>query len=245
MRTFLDAANLFYWDGCTNQQVRERLFEKVVLRSRHIDGPDVWEWDCGMPSGNPMTAVLNTWCNMVLHVAVYSDITGKPCEAFFQDVSVALMGDDNVSVPSPSIAHLWEYKALADAFSKYGYTYTTADKGDVTTATKRPITELSFLKRGFLLGAAGRFVAPRELPSLAKQTQWISRRGSLVENLEDVLAELSLHPDHIWEIYAPRVLTELRARGHWPIWMPMTGFAGILGKTAAYARVSSKVYEFD
>lgn len=245
MRTFLDAADAYYPEVQVTREVRRRLFEMVVLRSRHIDGPDVWEWDCGMPSGNPLTAALNTWCNLVLHVAVYSDLTGRAPIRFFDDVAVALMGDDNVSVPRRELLSVWTYSNLHKAFAAYGYEYTTADKGDVHEATHKPLTELSFLKRGFVIGESGRFVAPRELTSLAKQIEWVSRRGTLLENLEDAFVELSLHPLSTWNKYAPALLREMHVRFYRPAWLPLDDPVGPSGRAAAFARATSKAYEFD
>lgn len=244
METFVEAAQDYYRGHRDGDDIRDMLFHLTVTGSMHINGRKYHVWDRGMPSGNPLTAALNTWCNMILHMVAFHRITGFAMEEFFTHVAVGLMGDDNVSVPVESIADRWTYKELARQFAVLGYEYTTADKTDVTNAVARPIGELTFLKRGFFRGADGRWVAPRELESLSKQEMWLSPGVSVTENTENILLELSLHPDEVWREYAPRYVEKLASLGHRPLWLPMAPPESFHCQAAAQVQARGLKYDY-
>ena len=58
----LDLINEWYDDGEENAQIRRVLWEEVY-NSKHISGSNVYWWTHSLPSGHPLTTVINSVYN--------------------------------------------------------------------------------------------------------------------------------------------------------------------------------------
>jgi hypothetical protein len=83
----------------------------------------------------------------------------------------------------------------------------------------RPITQVEFLKRGFLYNdSVGKWVAPMRIEALFSPLNWckkgMSKTQSVVDQVTSTISELSLHGRTVFNSYA-RQLHDLRAQ-HYP-----------------------------
>jgi hypothetical protein len=111
--------------------------------------------------------------------------------------------------------------------AQYGMTYTTEDKEEADKPS-RPLSECSFLKRGFRWEGAGNAngspaytYAPLALESILEAPYWVATNSQsrvdaskhIVEsNIETLLTELSAHDVAVWDEYYPKVESAAKAR---------------------------------
>jgi len=104
---------------------------------------------------------------------------------------------------------------LTDALASFGLTYTDETKTGKILPFK-PLEEVAFLKRKFAIQMDGTFLAPMDLVNTLEITNWIrgkARRTATVENCEQTIMELSLHPQEVYEYWSTRIREELAAVG--------------------------------
>nr|QJZ28379.1 hypothetical protein 1 [Lactuca sativa dicistroviridae] len=213
----LDKINDWYDDGPDNALVRRVLFEDLV-HSRHVGGSGydqsyLYQWQKSLPSGHPATSFVNSIFSML--VLVYSYIKeGHDPWSFWDEVSAATLGDDNICNVSDRVAETFNQQAVAYHAAKLGCTYTSAQKDGVLVKYK-PLSECTFLKRTFHV-QGGLWVGALD-PASFLYTVYYTRATThheveeyLRSELQRSIEELSLHDDHVWEKYIG-VFTELMA----------------------------------
>jgi hypothetical protein len=128
----------------------------------------------GNPSGNLLTAQLNSICNSIMMRYVYYAIYPKVKESFSENVSLATYGDDN-GMGVNERCKWFTHTACQKEFEKLDIEYTMADK----TSESVPyitIDDLNFLKRGFKQHETLKtIVAPIEEDSILKKFHWIKK----------------------------------------------------------------------
>lgn len=190
-------------DGMNN--IRRYVWSEIT-HSRHIFGKDYYEWTNGMPSGNPLTPVINTMYN---HLAMRMSwwYAGLNVELFNKKAYVIALGDDNVFAVSPEFRDVFNEVTLSTYMSYIGLNYTT----ELKVAAKQPfrkITQVDFLKRSFrpiLLRGVKRFIAPIQMDTIVNMIYW-TKKGDLADqitkdNLRTAYRELSLHGKEVFEKY--------------------------------------------
>nr|WGG31318.1 polyprotein [Grapevine fabavirus] len=169
-----------------------------------IAGKMLYTIGCGIPSGFPLTVILNSIFNEFLVRYVFRKLArqhelGALVESSFnQFVTMVAYGDDNlISVAAP--ARSWFNGAsLQQAMRDVGITITDGVDKTLPTLAFRELQRCDFLKRGFVLDRHGRWKAPLEKESLYAQLTWVKDKNltmkeAYLTNLESVLRELYLH----------------------------------------------------
>lgn len=181
-----------------------------VYNSRHIGGPNpmscIYDWTMSLPSGHPATSIINSYANLVLFILCYEDLTGRPMEEFWKDVSICVYGDDNIVFPNPSIVDVFNQNTMPAPMARYGQIYTSALKDGTVLPDVRHYCELSFLKRKTNIGETGYRDCPIELPSIFTMVLFVKDRNFELQiqrdNMEMCLKELALHGKAVFETYS-------------------------------------------
>lgn len=100
---------------------------------------------------------------------------------------------------------------LTEALASIGLTYTDETKTGKILPYK-PLEEVAFLKRKFAIQQDGSFMSPMDLVNTLEITNWIrgkARRTATLENCEQTVMELALHPKEVYEFWSARILEEL------------------------------------
>jgi len=207
-----DLISKLYADGKSNRLVREILFYEI-LQSAHIFYDIIYLWWNSLPSGNPLTFIVNSLYIMIAMRMAFADL--HPCgrhgiQEFDDEVFVAVHGDDNVLNISDRVCSWFNQRTLADQLKQYGLVYTTADKISVMPEWKT-LEECSFLKRGFRWEPVlNRFVAPLELNVVLEIPFWY-QAGPGAEitqksNVDLALLELSIHDPEIFDDWVDKIV---------------------------------------
>lgn len=231
-RQFLLMADRFY--GPDDSLIREVLFEDIC-NSKHIVGDVIYEYVCGMPTGNPLTAILNTFCNNVAiryassssyltlnrpEVGPVVDVVNMVASflrRFEKQVFVICYGDDNVLSVGKNLRDTVNQVTLTYEFARFGFTYTPEDKGDSTGQKHRFLKDCSFLKRGFRFDdEEGRYVAPLSMETILESPQWTKENdvgyNFVKDNVFTCLKELALHEKEVFKKWAPKLVIESREK---------------------------------
>jgi hypothetical protein len=206
------------WYGSDANNTGRRILWLEVVNSRHIRGNLMYEWHKGLPSGHPMTSVINSIANMVLFHYAWVLITRTSPVRFlthnqlyvYGDDNLLAIGDDDVSVDKVN------QHTLTAAFRRMGLTYTTENKDDEEVSTVRSLQDVSFLKRTFRY-EDGHWYAPLDLQTILEIPMWCMNKSLLESitqtNIDTALIELSAHPREVWDTWAPRIIEESRRHG--------------------------------
>jgi hypothetical protein len=228
---FLDFVNAWYGDSKENQIARDVLFQDVC-NSRHVLNGVIYEWVGSNASGNPLTTILNTWCNNVLLryatvMILRSKVPGLNVRQFLgsikEHVRFMCYGDDNlISVfrKSPYFEYLTQ-DAYTQAFAEMGLTYTDEEKGTDAISQDRSITDVSFLKRGFkknfrVAEHRDRYAAPLSINTILESIQWTKSNDTSLEhwrdNVQNMILELSLHEKKVFDEWVTKIVQACREK---------------------------------
>lgn len=212
----------FYNDGDTNKRVRRILWYELTNSVHYFNGR-AYEWVSSLPSGHPMTAIVNNMYNGIAFRYCWKKIyKDTPHEGKFnEDTYLITMGDDNVFAVRPEHIDHFNEATISHAMSTLGLTYTKEDK---TTAdySLRNITEVEFLKRKWRYDRyLKRYVAPLRLDRLLETLNWTKsgpyQNAIPCDNVDTILRELSLHSPDVFNFWAPKILEQSRSElNHWP-----------------------------
>jgi hypothetical protein len=228
MIRFLDTCTAYYGDaGSENERVRAVLFQDIV-NSRHLLNGVVYEWVGSNASGNPLTTVLNSWCNNVILRYATLECVGK-CNTFDASgflnkldsyVRFMVYGDDNLIavIRGSPFAEFLTQDRYTDALGKMGLKYTDEEKGAAGSVSQdRGIEDVSFLKRKWArtsLCPSRKFLSPLAIETIVESVQWTKRRDFAFENVRDncdnMLIELSQHPRDVFDEYAQDIVAAAR-----------------------------------
>lgn len=198
MWTVCDIINNWYDDGEENSLVRKVLFEDIV-NATHITRNHVYAMDHGNPSGNPLTAILNSLYQLVafFYVLLTMGFSVHDLETKFV---LCTYGDDNIGSVTGGDETL-NLNDLCDAFKReLNMTLTSSDK--FGKPAYKTLADADFLSRGFRL-EHGRYFAPRPWKNLSLIFHWKKGRTHWDDlsrdYLECIMYELShyTHEDFI------------------------------------------------
>lgn len=216
----LDYVNLWYNDGELNQRVRKVLWLDLC-HSRHIGGlgrdqRHIYQWNKSLPSGHPFTTIVNSMYSLILIVSAYITLTGDSVD-FWKYVSTVTYGDDNVSNVSEVVSSKFNQETVAGALEKeFDVIYTSGTK-DGTLVQFLDMSEVTFLKRRFVL-RDDVWLCPLELNSFLYVSYWCKNKKLenkiVLDVLEMALEELSMHDQHTWQQYAPLIQRVMLDREH-------------------------------
>lgn len=204
--------NQWYADGEENARIRSVLWADLC-HSRHLggDGTDqrhVYQWNKSLPSGHPLTTVVNSMYSLILLVATYIHLT-KDVTGFWDKVNAVTYGDDNIVNVHESVADVYNQATVSQAMSDlFSVRYTSGAK-DGTLGTVTTLDRITFLKRGFRCDDDGVWNGPLALDSFLYTVYYCKNKrlekSIRVDVLETALQELSLHDDATWDMHAPKV----------------------------------------
>lgn len=220
----LDIIEDFYASAKCNPQdsvVRAALFEDIV-NSRHLcvkDGKGfIYEWNGSNPSGNFLTTLLNSICDLMLiryaacKIAVeskkYSGYLSASTD-FSHHVRCIVFGDDNGISVSNEWATFLDQISFTREMKEIGMTYTDESKLSTNDFTHRSITECSFLKRAFKYDPKSRrWDAPLEKSTIEEMCNWTKRSSSdkdLFSTVDMALKEAAFHGEDYYNDFASRL----------------------------------------
>jgi len=204
----LDIINTWYGhDDKEGNKIRTALWAEIT-NSRHIYGQTVYEWIASMPSGNPLTIIINTMYNQLCFR--YAWLEGDlDISEFNKNVTLIAVGDDCIYSVSEKYEDYFNELLMSNLMKKVGMVYTTETKGEAVVKFRK-ITEVEFLKRSFRKSArVGRrlYDAPLRLSATIEILNW-TKKGMqddeiAVDNVGVVLRELSLHGRTTYDYWFP------------------------------------------
>ncbi|QHB15139.1 polyprotein [Papaya comovirus] len=182
---------------------RKNLLLACCSRLSVVKG-EVWRVEGGIPSGFPLTVVMNGLFNELLVRYCFKKImreAGAPpiqCAGFQSYVRFVVYGDDNLISVSPIIKHIFNGKKLKEEMAAFGVTITDGKDKTSPYLEFRPLEQCDFLKRGFVKRTDLIWDAPEELSSLYTQLHYVNTKcqdmkEAYIGNLVNVLRELYMH----------------------------------------------------
>lgn len=214
----LDYINDWYDDGESNARIRRVLWLELV-HSRHIGGNGVdqryvYQWNKSLPSGHPLTTIVNSMYSLFLLVACYRHLTGD-LAGFWDHVFAVTYGDDNAVNVDDVTSIKYNQVTVAQAMHDLFQVRYTSGRKDGILEPYMDIGKLTFLKRAFVKGEEG-WLCPLELDSFLYTAYWCKNRRLestiLTDVLENSLEELSMHGQDVWDKYAPKIVEVLEER---------------------------------
>lgn len=207
------------WYDDEESSARETLWNDVV-GSRHVLGENVYEMVQCLPSGHPLTTIINSILSRLAYVLcwleTHNDEPGALLE-FRKHVYLVTYGDDSIyGVTNYGATHFNESR-LPQLMANIGFTYTTAQKDGVVRELLRTLDQVTFLKRGFRFEeCVGRYVCPLALDVSLEMPFWytseIVKGETLESNVRKALEELSLHGPEVWNQWATVIANKARSQ---------------------------------
>ena len=192
-----------------DRRVRAVLFEEIT-NSLHVHEGVFMYWVSSLPSGHPLTIIINCLYNCMLFRMCWFDIIPHSMARYhFNDyVYLIVTGDDNVYSVREEFKHLFNERAVQQAMIRYGQDYTPEDKEVTEFGTgMRSLCQVSFLKRTFRL-YRGIYIAPLDLNTILDIPNWTKEGANYIAdaeaNVRVALEELSLHPREVFEYWCPK-----------------------------------------
>lgn len=160
-----------------------------------------------LPSGCPMTTILNTWYNKIIASMVMHRIVKRNCRnllpRYRQLYGLIAYGDDNVFIISPELRKFIEPDEITKEMSAFGMTYTSGNKHDVIHYEY--FSDIAILKRKFLYESRlGRWIMPLDLKVILEVMNWDrcknehDKHDQLKMNLDFLSLELVYHGKSTW-----------------------------------------------
>lgn len=197
------------WYGDIDNPVRTNVWAEVYM-SKHVQGSRYYQFKQGLPSGHPLTSIINSIYNLSAlyyafdHIFVDLGVDYK----IENHVHCQVYGDDNVIALSDPVAELVDPKILPVYLADLGLKYGNAFK-DGADLTYINIEDVQFLKRGFRVDDNGCCLAPLSYESLFETLNW-TKRGHMCDEImigkiDNFFLELSLHGEEEFLKHAPRI----------------------------------------
>jgi len=208
----LEIINRFYPNATSEENLVRTVLWAELVNSKHAFGDILYQWVSSLPSGHPLTAIVNTLYNgIALRFAWAEAVEWNVllCSLFSSYVYMIALGDDNAFGVHDDFKHVFNEMTLGTHLAKIGLTYTTELKG-VATIPLRHISEIAFLKRKFIYNPElCRIVAPIDIKVILETPYWTKESDKWTitkDNFEFALSELSLHGKETFELYASKMI---------------------------------------
>jgi len=207
--------NKWYNDSAENQRIRSIMWLDVV-NSTHVRGSSVYRWWGSLPSGHPLTPVINCLYNFFAfrycwYRANHNDLASL--WDFDTFVALIVLGDDNTFSTHPLFEDVFNEHTIPAFMSEINLTYTPEHKG-VSSGVFRNIQEVEFLKRSFIKSPdSDRYLAPLRLSVILEMIYWTKKHKSFditVDNVETCFRELALHGKDTFNKHVPIISEAMR-----------------------------------
>jgi len=202
-----------WYDGTDNEStIRMNMFYSLEF-SLHILGDIIYSWSGSLPSGHPITTIVNTITNMFLfrYVWVKSHFGDLNSLKYFnENVRLMCYGDDNVACIRKIALDTFNQHTITEVLSTIGFEYTDETKGSVKVSKSRNLNEISFLKRSFRFdNTLNRYVAPLESTVIHEIPYWARSKKNVLDqmyvNIDQSLREASLHGEKFYTEFSGKV----------------------------------------
>nr|UNY42095.1 MAG: polyprotein 1 [Picornavirales sp.] len=189
-----------------------------VAEPRYIIYNDVWQMSRTHPSGEPMTAVLNSILVSILYRYCFVKIASSvdPMKASSEQlrhcVSLCSYGDDNIATVHPSCSW-FNQQALTAAMREIGMQMTPAQKNTEMKVYEK-CDEVTFLQRHWQWSEKhGVHVPLRKVKDIVEMVNWIRTGNDPHEqvclNVDDALYELHFHGVSVYNMWRGKFETAL------------------------------------
>lgn len=204
----LDMINRYYGNRPEENFIRACLF-KEITNSRHVFRGIIYEWNSGLPSGNPLTAIINTIYNNIVFRMSWG-IAGLPIKEFNDSVYLIVLGDDNGFSVAAQYREVFNELTLPKFMDEIGMEYTTELKGDAVFAFRK-LSDIEFLKRSFKKDKQlNRWIAPLRESAIAEMLNWTKKgkEGNQItlDNMCFALREFALHGKKKFEFWRDAIV---------------------------------------
>jgi hypothetical protein len=202
----IDIINEWYDD---EHSLLRRVMWLELVSSYHVLDGVVYQWPSSLPSGYPLTSLVNCLYNHFAFQHCWFKEIG-PTVSFSNNVYLCVMGDDNVFHVSRAYRDVFTELCVQKHMKSFGLTYTPENKDD-QFGSWRTLSEIEFLKRSFRWEHKfQRFLAPWRLEALLESPYWVmnsaSQVDSTIQKVYSCLRELSLHDEAIFNKWAPLMI---------------------------------------
>jgi len=188
-----DIINGWYDDGPTNAQIRKVLMGEAFDRLTMVRGVYL-HIDKGLPSGFPLTVIVNSLNNDIYKYSAWLAITlgtfssklitmprqellkYSPLSTCDETTDSAYYGDDNLHAVAPNVSSFFNMQTYGEFLEGHNVMLTDEDKNHWSTAAPLvPMQSVSFLKRLFVPHPTCKFMlAPLEKRSIEDRLLWIT-----------------------------------------------------------------------
>lgn len=227
MWSICDLINLWYNDE--HSAMRSMLFLEIV-NSWHVVGTTVFSFWNNLPSGNVLTAIVNSFSNRIIFRKCWNMLL--PGVSFSDNVYLCALGDDNIFSVASEYSKYFNEFTIIEPMSQQGYDYTTESKIVLSCYTPRRITEVEFLKRGFHFNVdLNAWAGPTRLSRTLAFSYWVRNDEPLVvkDLVENTMRELCLGGREVFEKYVPTLLEHYRKHYRSDYgWFKHTDYSGVL-----------------
>ena len=194
----------FYNDG---HDVERYTLYLSLFSCYRLAGKQVYKPLGGNPSGNPLTVIINSLCNMMLVRLAYFNMYPTRTLPLSSSLMIKVYGYDllmGVSSDSPEFTFRSFKQFLNHAGLDFKEPKKTAKIYDYV-----PIQQVEYLKRMFAVSSYG-ILAPLDMKSITEMVNWVrispDPREAIIQNLDVVRRELIYHGEETYNNYFTRIV---------------------------------------
>jgi hypothetical protein len=206
----------WYGDSDTEDSRIRKILWYEVVNSRHVAYDSIYEWCGSLPSGNPLTTIINCLYNIIAYRYCFHRATGKASE-FRNYCQLFVLGDDNICSVHERYREVFNENTIGTFMSELGLSYTREDKrvGDANAPILRNLRNISFLKRTFRFEPlVGKWIGSLDVKSIISIPCWtkkgVNSLGIFHTNVLEFCHELALHEDEVYDKYIALMYKALR-----------------------------------
>lgn len=200
------------------------VYAVTVAQPYHANGGRIYTLDHGMPSGNPMTSIINSVFGLIAFRLCWLKASrghyispSVSLTAFNENVKLVMYGDDNLLGISDEAISFFNQNSMMEHFPAFGLKYTSDKKDDENPPAYRTIEEVTFLKRSFRYAKdVGAYVAPLDKETIVSMLHWSKRGASTnsitLDNCEIAMREWSLHGEDYYNEMSTQLQEAVRRR---------------------------------
>nr|QKK82957.1 hypothetical protein [Pittosporum tobira picorna-like virus] len=158
------------------------ILAQEILGALHLCQNLIYSVGCGIPSGSPITDILNSMVNMLYIRVAWKNLTQQPFTEYYLNVKTLTYGDDVSINVSDKYKEIFNTVTLNSFFGKHKIVFTDESKtGEIIPYRK--LFDTTFLKRGFKQHPdfQGYYLAPLDKISVEGASNWVNRKHDLNE----------------------------------------------------------------
>lgn len=198
--------------GCGGDIEKESMCMSILLldifNSVHVRGNKIYFWNSGMPSGNPLTTIVNCLVNQFVIRFAWIHTHGMrsaSLRSFNNHVKAIVYGDDNVISVSEEAKPKFNPLSIVGAMANLNFIYTSESKSGLIE-NFRTIYDVTFLKRHFVWSdERNLMLSPLEFETVRQMMYFAQKnkdfKSVVISCYESFLHELALYPDKWDEFY--------------------------------------------